>query len=72
MFTKDELMYLLECVENISINTTQMSRNKAHMSLKLCDLIDAAAAEELFKPETTPAAPQQRVAKKKKVARKKK
>lgn len=52
MFTKPELNFLLMCVNAMAVPDTQTARNKAVMSLKLCDMLDAPDPE----PEKEPAA----------------
>ena len=66
MFDQTELMYLLETVENSKVATTSQARNKAIMTMKLCDLIDELAEEE----KKAPPKPTAR-GRKKKVAKKK-
>lgn len=62
MFDQTELMYLLETVENSKVGTTSQARNKAIMTMKLCDLIDEEEAKKIKKP---PLPSKKKVAKKK-------
>ena len=67
MLDQTELMYLLETVENSKVGTTSQARNKAIMTMKLCDLIDEEEAKKIKKPPPKPTAR----GRKKKVAKKK-
>ena len=53
MFTKDELNFLLLCVNAMSITNTNESRSKAVMMMKLSDALDAPEekSEALEKPK---------------------
>ena len=44
MFNKDEINFLLNCVDKMPVSSTAECRNKAIMSMKLCDLLDAPDA----------------------------
>jgi hypothetical protein len=46
MFNKDELNFLMNCVDSSSISTTKEARNKSFMMMKLAGLIDAAISHE--------------------------